>query len=121
MATREEEELARKKSIRAAPRSSTTRLLNQADTLLGAEPPDTDELELIQTNITAKMEILGGLNVDIVGLTPDDQLDNEVERADEYSEKMQRCLMWIRKALMSQSPVPTVRPSDSRDSNAPCD
>ena len=51
-----EEDIARKKSVRAAHRSSTTRLMNQADALLEAEPLDKDELVLIKTNLTAKIK-----------------------------------------------------------------
>ena len=76
MATREEE-LVRKKSVRAAHRSSTTKLLNQADAVLGAEPLDADELVLLQTNLTTKIKTLEALNVEIVELTPKDQLARE--------------------------------------------
>ena len=97
MATREED-LVQKKSVRAAHRSSTTRLLNLADAVLRAEPLDADELVLLQTNLTMKIKTLEALNVEIVELTPEDQLENEIERADEYSERVQRALMRIHKA-----------------------
>ena len=111
MATREEN-LVRKKSVRAAHRSSTTRLLNQADAVLGAEPLNADELVLLQTNLTAKIKTLEALNVEIVELTPEDQLENEIERADEYSERVQRALMRIHKALRSHPSERATPPPD---------
>ena len=48
----------------------------------------------------------------IVELTPEEQLENEIERADEYSEKVQRSLMRIRKALRGQPSVRPTRPPD---------
>ena len=76
------EELNRKKSVRAAHKSFATRLMNQGDARMAAEPLDTDELTLVQTNLKAKVQILEALNTEVVELTPEDQLENEIERAD---------------------------------------
>ncbi len=107
-----EEDLARKKSVRAAHRSSTTRLLNQADAVLEAETLDAEELVLLQTNLTAKIKTLEALNIEMVELTPEEQLETEIERADEYSEKVQRSLMRIRKALRKRPSVSATRSPD---------
>lgn len=99
MTSTPEEALTRKKSVRAAHRSSATRLMNQADALIGATPTNADELALLQANLSTKLTTLEALNVDIVDLTPAAQLEEEIGRADEYSEKIRRTLLLIRKEL----------------------
>ena len=99
-----EEELARLKSVRAAHRSSATKSMNEADGLLGTSPLDPDELTLMQTTLSAKFTTLETLNAQIVALTPEVNLEDEIRRADDYSEKIQRMLLLIRKAL---KPPPT--------------
>lgn len=106
MTSTPEEDLARKKNVRAAHRASATRLMNQADSLIGASPLNTDELTLLQTSLSAKLKTLETLNAEIVDLTPEAQLEEEIGRADEYSEKIQRMLLQVQKAL--QPSVPTV-------------
>lgn len=99
------EELARKKKVRAAHRTSATRLLGQADALIATTPVNADELTLLQTNLSAKLTTLETLNKEIVELVPEDQLEEEIGRADEYSEKMQRTLLLISKALRPTPPT----------------
>ena len=84
----DEEALARKK-IRAAHRSSATRLMGQAEALLAATPIDADERALLQTNLSSKYTTLEALNEEILNLTPEAQLEEKIGRANEYSEKVQ--------------------------------
>ena len=93
------EELARKKSVRAAHRAGATRMVNQLGDLLGADIVDFDELTLLQANLSTKSKTLEALDAQIVDLTPDAQLEEEIGKADEYSEKIQRSLLKICKAL----------------------
>ena len=88
-----EEALACRKKVRAAHRSA------QACALIEATPVDTDELALLQTNLSTKLTTLEALNTEIVELTPEAQPEEEIGRADEYSERMQRTLLHIHKAL----------------------
>lgn len=104
------EELQRKKRVRAAHRTSATRLLGQADALMDTTPENADELTLLQTNLSSKLTTLETLNNEIVDLVPEDQLEEEIGRVDEYSEKIQRTLLWIGKALRSTPPT-----DESRD------
>ena len=101
------EELERKK-VRAAHTTSATWFMGQADALIETTTINADELALLQTNLSTKLTMLETLNAAIVELTPEDQLKEEIGRADEYSEKMQRTLLLIRKAL--KPPPPTDGP-----------
>ena len=75
--------------------------MGQVDTLIGATPVQVDELTLLQTSLSSKLTLLGTLNEDVVAITPEDKLEEEIGKADDYSEKIQRALLHIRKALDS--------------------
>ena len=94
------EELPRKKSVRAAHRAGATRMMNQVGDLLGEETLDVDELTLLQTNLSSKSKTLEALDAQIVELTPiNPELEEEIGKADEYFERLQRALMKTQKAL----------------------
>ena len=93
------EELLWKKSLRAAHRAGGNRIVNQVGDLLGAQTVDPDELTLLQTNLFTKSKPLEALDAQIVDLTPNAELEEEIVRAEEYLEKIQRALLKIHKAL----------------------
>ena len=81
-----EETLTRKRKVRGAHRTSTTRLMGQADTLLKAMPTNIDELTLLQSSLSTKLTAL-----------------ETIGRAD--TERIQRILWQIRKTLAPSSPI----------------
>ena len=112
------EELSRKRMVRGAHRSSAVRLMGQADTRIGAMPIDMDELTLLQASLSSKLTVLEALDTEIVVLTPEDQLEEEIAKADNYSERVRRTLLFICKALESatRAPLsPPVTPPVTRD------
>jgi hypothetical protein len=116
------EELTQKKKVRAAHRTSVTRLLGQADALIDATPVNADELALLQTNLSTKLTTLETLNKEIVEIIPEVQLEDEIGRADEYSERIQRSLLRISKALKPPPPTDKSRdppPRNPRGSDPP--
>ena len=74
------EEILRK-SLRAAHRAGATRMVDQVGDLLGAGTVDLDELTLLQTNLSTKSKTLEVLDAQIVDLTPDAELEEEICRA----------------------------------------
>ena len=54
---------------------------------------------LLQTNLSTKSKTLEALDAQIVDLAPDAKLEEEIGRAEEYLEKIQRALLKIHKAL----------------------
>ena len=74
--------LARKRKARSGHRGYTTRLLNQATTAIGAD--DSEELSLVKQMLVEKIETLKELDAKMADLVPDDELEEEIERADEY-------------------------------------
>ena len=107
----DEEALARKKRVRGAHRASTTRLMGQAEALMAERPVKIDELSSRQTSLSKKAKILATLDDEIIDAVDDDQLEEEIGRADEYSEQVQRILLKIERLLMTAptaSGTPTV-------------
>ena len=88
--------------------------MGQAGAMIEATPVyvDADELALLQTSLSAKLTTPESSNTEIVELTPEAQLEEEIGRADEHSERIQRTLLKIRKALKT----PTSRITPPRDS-----
>ena len=100
------EALPRKK-IRADHRASATRLLNQIDGALGATPTDSDKLAQLKLSLQEKLETLKQLDSEIVDLTPEDGLEEEIEQADGYKDNVYRALTMIDKALNAKHSRPT--------------
>ena len=96
------EALPRKKKIHAGHRASTTRLLNQIDGALGATPTDSDKLAQLKLSLQEKLETLKQLDSEIVDLTPEDGLEEEIEQADGYKDNVYRALTMIDKALSAK-------------------
>ena len=94
--------------------------MGQAGALIEATPVDADELALLQANLSTKLTTLEALNSEIVELTPEAQLEEEIGRADEYSERIQRTLLQIRKAL-NPPPTPIMHPRDLPPCDLPSD
>ena len=100
--------LARKKRTRSGHRASTTRLVNQAMNATAAEDFDTDQLSLIRQMLVEKMETLKVINGEMAELVPDDELEEGIQHADEYKEKVYGAMAKLNKALgPTTAPPPT--------------
>ena len=91
--------------------------MHQAETALASDPINTPEIELLMTNLRRKLEVLSPLDEKIVELIPDDALTEEIDRADQCQENVQRVLARLNKALLSdREPTPRVEPIPRVDS-----
>ena len=121
--------LARKRKTRAGHRASATRLVNQATTVMGGEEVDTDQLSLIKQMLVEKVETERILDGEMADIVPDDELEAEIQGADEYKERLYGVLAKLKKALeapsaavVSPAPPPSVRhpaPVDRRERSDP--
>ena len=78
---------------------------------MAERPVKIDELSSRQTSLSKKAKILATLDDEIIDAVDDDQLEEEIGRADEYSEQVQRILLKIERLLMTAptaSGTPTV-------------
>ena len=107
MSTSSGEALARRIKVRAGHRGSATRLIVQAEAALTAEPPNSADLELAVANLNRKLEVLTPLDAEILELTPDDDIEAEIDHADQYQENIRRTLSKLNKALLAATaPTP---------------
>ena len=114
------EGLSRKKRIRAGHRASATRTMKQIDALLAA-PSAEASAEVCTAKVESRreagnVEAAGCRNV---GLTSEDDLENEIQQADEFKDEIYSAIVRLRPVSV---PVPvsatsmprTPPPSDDR-------
>ncbi len=85
----------RKRRIRAGHKASA---LGQLAVALGETPPNPDRLSLLQQTLEQKLETLKGLDTEIIELTPEETLDDEIQQADDYRERIYEALTRIKRA-----------------------
>ena len=61
-----------------------------------------DKLTLVQNSLRTKLRKLEGLDAEILAAVPDNQLEDEVQTADDYTEGIQRMLLRIKVLEPSQ-------------------
>ena len=113
------EGLSRKKRIRAGHRASATRTMKQIDALLavpGAEEPKLAQLKL---SLEEKLETLKQLDTEMLELTGEEELENEIQQADEFKDEIYSALVKLRPASVSAPVLVTTTsrvlpPSDDR-------
>ena len=93
--TEEAEALARRKKIRAGHKASTTRILGQVTSALDDTPPNAHRLSLLKLTLTEKLETIKGLDAEIVEITPEEGLEEEIRQSDEYKERIYDALTRI--------------------------
>ena len=101
-----------KKKTRSGYRPSTTRLVHQTATTMEAEEVDTDQLSLIKQMLIEKMETLKVLDGELAETVPDEELEKEIQLADEYKERVYGVLAKLNKTLgpiTAPSPTTVVR------------
>jgi len=115
------EALARKKKVRAGHRSSATRLMHQlAEESDTAEGPSLDRLMQCKLTLSDKLQKLHTLDDEILALVDDEAVEDEIEQADIFKERIQQTVIRVERLITAKSmapaytPVPpTVAPSTS--------
>ena len=123
------EGLVRKKQIRAGHKASATRMLTNANELLSSLEPgpttDTSKLTQLKLSLQEKLKTLRQLDSEILDLTEEDHLVDEIEQADIFKEEIYTAISKIDKlvSLTSSNPhasahvrEPSERPPTPRDS-----
>ena len=101
------EALARHKKVRAGHRSSATRLMNQveeASAVTGG--PAIDKLLQWKLSLTEKLTKLKLLD-EILTLVEDSAIEDEIEQADVFRERLQQTICGVEQLIsLKSSPVP---------------
>ena len=94
------EDLPRLKRVRGAHRASVSRLITQVEETL-AELTDQSivKLQQLKESLNSKLEAISPLDGKILNLTAEEELDHEVQQADETREKISLCIIKIQAAL----------------------
>ena len=88
--------LARKKKIRAAHRGSTTKIIERVnESLRLPEGPNIPKLTLYRSALSEKLELLMKLDSELIDLVADDELEHEVEQADQVRERINLAMLEI--------------------------
>ena len=117
------EGLSRKKEVQGGHRSSTTCIISQ----IYETTESTDEVEVIVTKLRQcklvlqeKLEIIKQLDDEILQLVDDEEVENEIEQADTFKERVQRAMIDSSRALETREGMITITPSTPlRDSSSP--
>ena len=120
------EGLARKKRIRAGHKASATRTLTKVEEALVAaaertEEFDTSKLSQLKLSLQEKLEVLRQLDAEILELTDEEGLVDEIEQADLFKEGIYTALVRIEKATAIAAtpiapPTPGTPPTTPRAS-----
>ena len=102
------EGLATKRRIRAGHKGSATRILHQVDGLLEEREPEleTDKAKLSQLKLSLqeKLETLKLIDREILELTEEDKLVDEIEQADAFKERIYAAMVRMEKHSAVSSP-----------------
>lgn len=112
--------LSRKKRTRTGHRASATRLINQATATLGVAEVDIDELKLTKQLLLEKTRTLKSLDEEIADLVPEDELEDEIQQADQQIERVYSTIAKINKALgpSVHAATPSVERTETVDPTA---
>lgn len=117
----DEEVLARKKRSRAGHRASATRMIDQATTAMGADPLDMDRLSLLKRMLEEKIETLKEYDSELADLVPEEELESEIQHADEHKERVYGVLAKLNKALLPAAAVTPPRTTTGAAATPPAD
>ena len=108
-------ETDRKKRVRAAHRGSATRILGQiSDNLESTDGPNLTRLRQQNQSLSEKLVTLSELDKELIDLVEEEDLDQEVEKADTIREKMTLAIIEVDRVLNeATAKVGQAPPSDS--------
>ena len=98
------EALVRKKKVRAAHRLSATRIMNQLEVDRTTEDgPTLDRLQQYKLTLKEKLETLNTLDL---ALVEDSAIEDEIELADIFKERLQHSTITAKRLIASKTVTP---------------
>lgn len=104
------EGLNRKKKVRGGHRASATRIISQTyETIESTDAVESVVTKLKQSKLILqeKLETVKQLDEEILGLVDDEEVDNEIEQADVFKERVHRAIIDSTSALEAKQTVQT--------------
>ena len=122
------EALARNKKVRAGHRSSATRLMHQLEGEYEIDDgPTLDRLMQCKLSLNQKLDKIRELDEEILALVDDDGIENEIEQADQFKERIQQAIIRVEHKISAREQPSVVSPPSSHrvttlpDTGAPVD
>ncbi|KAL5491384.1 hypothetical protein EMCRGX_G016664 [Ephydatia muelleri] len=112
------EELTRKKKVRGGHRASAKRILGEVQTSISSEPPDIARIAQLQQSIENKLQTLAALDEEILALTEDDAVEEEIVSADQFKELLHIALSAIERVLKPDAPSSNISQTSATNSSA---
>lgn len=106
-----EEQLARKRRLRAGHRASTTRILGRVEPATTADLLNPSEVNQLKRSLEEKLQCLSGLDQDILDLTPEESIEDEIIQADEIKERLYAALSKLDHCLSFLGCTPSTTPT----------
>ena len=105
--------LVRAKKVLAGHRLSTTRLMHQLEGEYRIDDgPSLDRLMQCKLSLNEKLERLRTLDEEILTIVEDDDIESEIEQADQFKERIHQAMFRIQhKISVKESNAATVPPS----------
>ena len=107
------ENLARKRRIRGGHKASATKIITKVEESASAADKDESALLQMKLSLDMKLETLKRLDGEILKLTEDVQVVEEIEQADSFKEAIYRALARLDQ-LISTTPLVMVMPGEPR-------
>lgn len=116
--TEAEAEARRKKVIRRGHRGSATRMMRQIDELLADTTPQEQRLAQLKLSLEEKLQTLKLLDTEMLQLLKEEELDAEIQQADEYKDQIYAALVKLTPSAATAvaTPVTTARPPATAES-----
>ena len=102
--------------MRAGHRGSATRIQGQITAELASSTPNLDKLSTLKLSLEEKSKVVKELDAEIIAIVGDEELDDEIVRADEFHEKNLDAFVQINRSLTpaaTSSAPPTTTPDAS--------
>ena len=102
------EALARNKKVRAGHRSSATRLMHQLEGEYEIDDgPTLDRL----MSLNQKLDKIRELDEEILALVDDDGIENEIEQADQFKERIQQAIIRVEHKISAREQPSVISPT----------
>ena len=86
-------------------------MLNRIDELLTAKEVDKDQLAQLKLSLTEKLDTLKQLDGEILDLTEEGDLDDEIQQADTYKDNIYQVMVKLDKGAKDTAPPPPEKPT----------
>ena len=109
------EKLARTRAKRAGNRSIITKLLQEAECLIEAEPIDEPRLKVLAATLDERLNLVKSFDEKVIETCKVDEVESEIVEADEFNSRVMEI---VRKIIKTTTPIVSTMAGTTSDKNA---